>query len=94
MCIPVGKVSFEDCDLFTSSLALMNCSPSPMLNPFSTCARFATTSFTFMLLCVPEPVCQITNGNSLSNFPARISSQTAPMASRFSAGKTPKSQLA
>ena len=55
---------------------------------------FAITSFTFILLCVPEPVCQITSGNSLARLPARISSQTAAMASRFSVGRAPKSQLA
>src|SRR3970040_69373 len=87
MCIPVGTVSLEDCDLLTSSLAFINCSPSPMSNPFKTCARLAITSFTFMLLCVPEPVCQITNGNSSASLPARISSQTAEMASRFSVGE-------
>ena len=63
MCIPVGKVSLEDCDLFTSSFAFTTGSPSPILNPARTCALLATTSFTFILLCVPEPVCHITNGN-------------------------------
>ena len=29
-------MSLEDCDLLTSSLALINCSPSPILNPFKT----------------------------------------------------------
>jgi hypothetical protein len=32
-------------------------------SPFKTCARLAITSLRFILLCVPEPVCQITNGN-------------------------------
>ena len=63
MCIPVGNVSLEDCDLLTSSFGVSVLSPSPSLFPASTCARFAITSLTFMLLCVPEPVCHITKGN-------------------------------
>src|SRR5690606_31298443 len=94
MCIPVGNVSLEDCDLLTSSFAFKIGSPSPILLPANTCARLAITSLTFMLDCVPEPVCQITNGNWSSNLPANISSQTAAMESRFSTGNTPKSQLA
>ena len=33
-------------------------------------ARLASTSLTFMLVCVPEPVCQTASGNS-SSMPAR-----------------------
>ena len=67
---------------------------SPNLPPFNTCARLAITSFRFMLDCVPEPVCQITNGNWSSNLLAKISSQAWAIKSRFSTGNTPKSWLA
>ncbi len=57
MCIAVGNVSFDDCDMFTSSLGwtgfLLPRSP-----PASSMARFEMTSLTFMLVCVPLPVCQ------------------------------------
>ncbi len=47
-----------------------------------------------MFDCVPDPVCQTTNGNSLSRLPSRISSQTFAIKVDFSAGRTPKSVLA
>ncbi len=57
MCIAVGNVSFDDCDMFTSSLGwtgfLLPRSP-----PASSMARFEITSLTFMFVCVPLPVCQ------------------------------------
>ncbi len=59
----VGKVSFDDCDLFTSSLGCIKVFPVPKVPPLKTSARLAMTSFKFILLCVPEPVCQITSGN-------------------------------
>ena len=92
--MPVGKVSFELWLLFTSSFGWINRSPSPSVFPARTCARFAITSFVFILLCVPEPVCQTTNGNWSLCLPSRISSHTAPIRSRFSSVKTPASQFA
>ena len=57
MCIAVGKVSFDDCPMLTSSFgctgALLPISP-----PSSWMARFESTSLTFMFDWVPEPVCQ------------------------------------
>jgi len=57
MCIAVGKVSFDDWPILTSSLGCTGCL-LPITPPSSWIARFANTSLTFMLVCVPEPVCQ------------------------------------
>ena len=48
----------------------------PMLPPNISIARLAITSFAFMLDCVPEPVCQTTNGKWSSSFP-EITSEAA-----------------
>ncbi len=56
MCIAVGKVSFELCDMFTSSLGCTGVL-LPISPPDSSMARFEITSLTFMLVCVPLPVC-------------------------------------
>ncbi len=53
----VGKVSFEDCDMLTSSLGWMGLL-LPMTPPASSIARLAITSLTFMFVWVPLPVCQ------------------------------------
>ena len=36
----------------------------PITPPASSMARLEITSFTFMFVCVPEPVCQMRRGNS------------------------------
>ncbi len=72
------KVSLELWDLFTWSLG------APAFRPAGF-ARAATTSLTFMLLCVPLPVRQTTSGNSSSSLPARISSQAAAIGLRGAA---------
>ena len=73
MCIAVGKVSFEDCALFTSSLGWIG-SLEPISPPASSMARLAMTSFAFMFVCVPLPVCQTTSGKCASRSPAITSS--------------------
>ena len=55
-CIAVGNVSFEDCDMFTSSFGWIGFF-EPISPPASSIARFEITSFAFMFDCVPEPVC-------------------------------------
>ena len=77
MCRAVGKVSLEDWDIFTSSLGWSRFSPARAL------ARPAMTSFRFILVWVPEPVCHTTRGKLSSSFPERISSQTFQMARRL-----------
>ena len=57
MCIAVGKLSFEDCPMLTSSFGCTGALP-PIAPPSSWMARFASTSFRFMFDWVPEPVCQ------------------------------------
>ncbi len=56
MCIAVGKVSLEDCDILTSSFGWIGVFV-PSLPPASWIARFEMTSLRFMFDCVPEPVC-------------------------------------
>ena len=41
--------------------------------PSSSIARFAMTSFAFMLDCVPLPVCQITSGKWSDSLPSATS---------------------
>jgi hypothetical protein len=80
MCMAVGKVSFEDWPRLTWSFGCTS-DFSPRLPPSAWLARFAMTSLAFMFDCVPEPVCQITNGNSSSCRPCRTSAAAAEMAS-------------
>ena len=51
------------------------------------------TSLTFMLLCVPEPVCQTDSGNWASNSPAATRVAAAAMASAFAGSSRPRSRL-
>ena len=57
MCIAVGKVSFDDCPMFTSSLGCTG-DLLPSSPPSSWMARLPSTSLTFMFDWVPDPVCQ------------------------------------
>ena len=90
MCIAVGNVSFDDCDMFTSSFGWTGFL-DPRSPPASSIARFAITSLTFMFVCVPLPVCHTDSGNSSSSLPAMISSAACTMTSAFSAGSLPRS---
>src|SRR5699024_6650550 len=64
-CMAVGYVSFELCDLFTSSFGWRRISfPCSFNQSFPT---WAITSFTFIFDCVPLPVCQTTNGKCSFN---------------------------
>ena len=56
MFIAVGNVSFDDCDMFTWSFGCTGFL-DPRSPPASSIARFEITSFTFMFVWVPEPVC-------------------------------------
>ncbi len=53
----VGKVSLDDCPMFTSSFGCTG-DLLPITPPRSWMDRFESTSFTFMFDWVPEPVCQ------------------------------------
>ena len=74
MCMAVGKVSLELWDMFTWSLGWSSFPPAISL------PRLATTSLTFMLLWVPEPVCHTTRGKWSSSLWAITSSQAAQIA--------------
>ena len=56
MCIAAGNVSFDDWDMFTSSLGWIGFL-EPSSPPAISMARLEMTSFAFMFDCVPEPVC-------------------------------------
>ena len=56
MCIAVGNVSFDDCDMFTWSFGCTGVF-EPSSPPGISIARLEMTSFTFMFVWVPEPVC-------------------------------------
>jgi hypothetical protein len=92
MCIAVGYVSFDDCDMFTWSFGCTGFL-LPMTPPVSSMARFEMTSFTFMLLCVPEPVCQTTSGKWSSSVPAMTSSAACTMRSLVPASSSPSAWL-
>jgi peptide methionine sulfoxide reductase MsrB len=62
ICMAVGNVSFDDCDMFTSSLGWIGFF-DPISPPAISIARLEITSFTFILVCVPLPVCQMRSGN-------------------------------
>ena len=86
MCIAVGNVSFDDCDMFTWSFGWTG-DFEPISPPAISIARLATTSFTFMFVCVPEPVCQTNSGKCSSSAPSITSSAAATMSRRSSASR-------
>ena len=79
-CMAVGNVSLDDCDMFTWSFGWIG-SLLPSLPPASSIARFAMTSFAFMLVWVPEPVCQTESGKWSSSWPAITSSAARTISS-------------
>jgi hypothetical protein len=56
-------------------------------------ARFAITSLAFMLLWVPEPVCQTTSGKCSANLPSITSCAARMMVSARRGSSTPSSRL-
>ena len=85
-----GKVSFDDCDMLTSSLGWIGFF-DPISPPASSMARLEMTSLTFMLVWVPLPVCQMRSGNWSLSLPAMTSSAACTMSLAFSAGSLPRS---
>jgi hypothetical protein len=69
MLIAPGNVSFEDCDMLTWSFGWMGFL-EPISPPAISIPRLEMTSFTFMFVCVPEPVCQTTSGKWSSRSPS------------------------
>jgi hypothetical protein len=93
MCIAVGKVSFEDCALLTSSFGWIGFL-LPISPPASSIARFEMTSLAFMFVWVPLPVCHTTSGKWSSSRPSITSSAARTIRSAFSAGRSPSSRFA
>ena len=92
MCIAVGNVSFDDCDMLTWSFGWMGFF-EPISPPASSIARFEITSLTFMFVCVPEPVCQTRSGKCSYSLPAITSSAAWVMSFAFSSSSLPRSRL-
>src|SRR6478609_5214551 len=92
MFMAVGKVSFDDCDMLTWSFGWMG-DFVPISQPQSSMARLEITSFTFMFVCVPEPVCQTKSGKWSSSLPAITSSAASTIGSHVSRGILPRSQF-
>ena len=92
MFIAVGNTSFEDWPRLTSSFGWTSRS-SPRGPPRISEARLASTSLTFMLVWVPEPVCQTASGNSPSCLPASASSAAATIACAFFASSVPSARF-
>ena len=83
MCIAVGNVSFDDCDMLTWSLGWTGFF-EPISPPAISIARLEITSLTFMFVCVPLPVCQTRSGKCASSLPATTSSAAWTIRSVFS----------
>jgi len=92
MCIAVGNVSFDDCDMLTSSFGCIGFF-DPISPPAISIARLEITSLAFMFVCVPLPVCQMCNGKCSSSFPAITSSAACTINRAFSAESFPMSSF-
>ena len=79
-CTALGNTSFEDCPMFTWSLAW---EPE----------RFASTSLTFVFVDVPDPVWKTSMGNWSSWRPAATSAAAAAIAFASSSPSLPSSPL-
>ena len=73
MCIAVGKTSLVDWDLLTWSFGWIGLL-EPIFPPIIWIALLAITSFTFIFVWVPEPVCQTLRGKWESCLPFMTSS--------------------
>ncbi len=81
-----GKVSFDDCEALTWSFGWTGL-------PSRSVARVASTSLVFMFVEVPEPVWNVSMGNSASHSPFTTSSAAETIAFAMSSGTTPSSAL-
>ena len=89
-----GNVSLELCDRFTWSFGWIGVRRVTKRFTASRLASVATTSFMFMLLCVPDPVCHTLRGNWLSQSPAATDTHASEMSEHIWASSTPSSSLA
>ncbi len=92
MCIAVGNVSLDDCDMLTWSFGWTGFF-EPISPPASSIARFEITSLTFMFVCVPEPVCHTRSGKCSNSLPSITSSAAWVISFVFSSSSLPRSRL-
>jgi hypothetical protein len=92
MCMTVGKVSLDDWPMLQWSLGWTGSLP-PRAPVRISLARPAITSLAFMLLWVPEPVCQTTRGKWSISSPAATSSAAWQIAAPSVSSSTPSFML-
>ena len=92
MCIAVGNVSLDDCDMFTWSLGWMGVL-EPMTPPPSSMARLEMTSLAFMLVWVPLPVCQTRKGKWSSRAPLATSPAACSIRPASASSSLPRSRF-
>ncbi len=93
MCMAVGNVSLEDCDMLTWSFGCTGVL-DPISPPASSMARLEMTSLAFMLVCVPLPVCHTRSGNCSSSVPSVTWRAACTMRSARPGSSLPSSALA
>ena len=79
--------------MFTGSFGWTG-SFEPIVPPRISIARFEITSFAFMLLCVPEPVCHTTSGKCSSSSPSMTCCAAWRIALARSSSSLPSASLA
>ena len=92
MCMAVGNVSFDDCDMLTWSLGWTG-DLEPMAPPPSSMARLEMTSLAFMLVWVPLPVCQMRRGKWSSRAPLATSPAACSMRPARESSSLPRSRF-
>ncbi len=92
MCMAVGNVSLDDCDMLTWSLGCTGVF-DPRAPPAISMARLAMTSLAFMLVWVPLPVCHTRRGKWSSSAPAVTSAAAREIRSASLGSRRPRSAL-
>ncbi len=87
----MGITSLLDCPALTWSFGCTFFEPTAP--PRISIARLASTSLTFMLVEVAEPVWKMSSGNWPSSLPSITSAAACRMARAISPGTTPSSSL-
>ena len=92
MCMALGTESLDDWLILTWSLGCTGFF-APSSPPSARLAILAITSLTFMLDCVPEPVCQTDSGKCSSSLPSAMSCATATIAPARFLSSEPRSRF-
>jgi len=93
MCIAAGNVSFDDCDIFTSSFRMNRLLAAHFAAPQSESLGWKSPHSRSCWSCVPLPVCQMRRGKCSFNFPEMTSSAACVMRLAFSSGSFPRSRF-